>query len=55
MISLAKASSNLTDLPTVLRRQIEEYEGAVRWPPACEDASSGAEDRPLLEVTKHSS
>jgi hypothetical protein len=28
----------------------------VRWPPACEDVSPEAEERPLLEdVTKHSS
>jgi hypothetical protein len=30
--------------------------GYVRWPPACEDVSPGAEDRPFLEdVTKQSS
>jgi hypothetical protein len=28
----------------------------VRWPPACEDVSPGADDRPLLEaVTKQCS
>jgi hypothetical protein len=28
----------------------------VRWPPACEDVSPGAEERPLLEdVTKQRS
>jgi hypothetical protein len=53
MTVLAKVSINLTDRPIVLRRQSEEYEADVRWPPACEDASTGAEDRALLEdVTK---
>jgi hypothetical protein len=37
----------------VLRRQLEDYEVGVRWPPACEDVSPEAEERPLLEdVTK---
>jgi hypothetical protein len=40
----------------VLRRQIEEKEDDVRWPPDCEDVSPGAEERPLLEAaTKQSS
>jgi hypothetical protein len=34
----------------VLRRQLEELEVGVRWPPAGEDVSPGAKDRPLLEV-----
>jgi hypothetical protein len=39
-----------------LRRQVEEQEVGVRWPPACEDVSPGAEERPLLEnVTKQRS
>jgi hypothetical protein len=29
---------------TVLRQQLEEYEVGVRWPPACEDVSPGAEE-----------
>jgi hypothetical protein len=33
----------------VLRRQLEEYEVGVTWPPACEDVSPGAEERSLLE------
>jgi hypothetical protein len=41
---------------TVLRQQSEEWEVGVRWPPACEDVSPGAEERPLLEaVTKQRS
>jgi hypothetical protein len=36
-------------LPTILRRQLEEYEVGVRWPPACEDVSPGAKERPLLQ------
>jgi hypothetical protein len=37
----------------VLRRQLEVEEVGVRWPPACEDVSSEADERPLLEdVTK---
>jgi hypothetical protein len=36
-----------------MRRQLEESEFGVRWPPACKDVSPGAEERPLLEeVTK---
>jgi hypothetical protein len=31
----------------VRRRQLEEYEFGVRWPPACEDVSPGAEKRPM--------
>jgi hypothetical protein len=38
---------------TVLRQQLEEWEFGVRWPPACEDLSLGAEERLRLEnVTK---
>jgi hypothetical protein len=33
----------------VLLRQLEKYEVGVRWPPACEDVSSEAGERPLLE------
>jgi hypothetical protein len=41
---------------TVLRRQLEQEEVSVRWPPACEDVSPAAKERPLLEdVTKQSS
>jgi hypothetical protein len=30
-----------------------DYKAGVRWSPACEDVSPGAEERPLLEaVTK---
>jgi hypothetical protein len=37
----------------VLRRQLGKYEFGARWPPACEDVSPGAEERPLSEdVTK---
>jgi hypothetical protein len=40
----------------VLRRQLEEWEVGVIWPPACEDVRPGAEERPLLEdVTKQHS
>jgi hypothetical protein len=35
---------------------LEELEVGVRWPPACENLSPGAEQRPLLEdVTKQRS
>jgi hypothetical protein len=34
---------------TVLRRQLGEKEVRVRWPPACEEVSLGADERPLLE------
>jgi hypothetical protein len=41
---------------TVLRRQLEEEEVGVRWPPACQDMSLEAEEHPLLEdVTKQCS
>jgi hypothetical protein len=33
----------------VSRRQLEEYDIGVRWPPVCEDVSPGAEESPLLE------
>jgi hypothetical protein len=33
----------------VLSWQLEDLEAGVRWPPACEDASSKAEERPLLK------
>jgi hypothetical protein len=40
----------------VLLWQLEEQEVGVRGPPACEDVSPGAEERPLLEaVTKQRS
>jgi hypothetical protein len=45
----------LTWLQTSTDTQLEE-EVDVRWPPASEDVSPGAEERPLLEdVTKQSS
>jgi hypothetical protein len=49
-------NEHLVSLPvsreSVLRRQLEEEIG-VRWPPACEDVSPGAGERPPLEdVTK---
>jgi hypothetical protein len=41
------------DYETVQRRQLEKLEVGVRWPPAWEDLSPGAKERPLLEdVTK---
>jgi hypothetical protein len=44
------------DYERVLRRQLEEWEVCVRWSPACEDVSPGAEERSLLEdVTKQRS
>jgi hypothetical protein len=44
------------DFTRVLRLQLEEQEFCVRWPPACEDVSPTAEERPLLEdVTKQRS
>jgi hypothetical protein len=44
-----KRTLSLSLLRSVLRRQLEEYEIGVRLPPACEDVSPGAEERPLLE------
>jgi hypothetical protein len=44
------------DYRRVLRRQLEQYDAGVRWPPACKDMILGAEERPLLgDVTKQSS
>jgi hypothetical protein len=41
---------------TVIRRQFEEWEIGMRWPPACEYVIPEAEERPLLEdVTKQCS
>lgn len=40
----------------VLRRQLEEQEACVRWLPACNDVSPGAEEYQLVEdVTKQHS
>jgi hypothetical protein len=36
-----------------MRRQLEQQEAGVRWPPDCEGVNPGAEERTLLEdVTK---
>jgi hypothetical protein len=52
---LAEWSSVVTQL-WLLVSLLEEYEVGVRWPPACEDVSPGAKERPLLEaVTKQRS
>jgi hypothetical protein len=34
----------------VLRQQLEEEEVGVNWPPACEDVSPGAGERPLVKT-----
>jgi hypothetical protein len=33
-----------------LETAVRRAEAVVRWPPACEDVSPGAEVRPLLDV-----
>jgi hypothetical protein len=45
--------NNGVTVGSFLRQKSQEEEVGVRWPPACEDVSPRAEERPLLEdVTK---